>query len=240
MQKANSEFEARGGKSAARNCGRIGRRLPIPLLEPSRIQQQVPIFLPMRQLRAGLMKNLFVISAPSGAGKTTLASMLIKHDARVVRPVTHTTRRPGPDEINGIHYHFVSADTFKAMVERDEFIEFASVHGDLYGSTKSCVESIGTDRIAILILDCEGAANARRIFPDCTTIFLAVPSVDVLRARLAQRSREGAEAIDKRLKNAVAEMARAGEFDHVVENISLENAFLQLCRICGLSPDVAE
>lgn len=177
------------------------------------------------------MKNLFIVSAPSGAGKTTLVNLLMQQDSRIVRPVAHTTRARRPGEVDGVHYYFKTRESFLAMVEVGGFVEYAEVHGNLYGTSTASIASIRDNQIGILTLDCEGAASARRLYPSCTTIFITVP-LYVLRDRLDDRAQDKAEVIELRLWNALAEMKRAGEFDFVIENVDIEVALAKLVDVC--------
>lgn len=169
------------------------------------------------------MKNIIIISAPSGAGKTTLVTELAKRDPRVVRPVTHTTRAPRPGEVDGIDYFFCERDQFEDMIASSQLVEHAEVHGNLYGASKRGIEAVRPDQVALLILDCEGARSARAIYPDCTTVFLSVP-MEILRERIGQRGHGAGDDVMRRLADAEQQNQCAPEYDYIIENVDLDEA----------------
>ncbi|MBL0420778.1 guanylate kinase [Ramlibacter sp. AW1] len=176
--------------------------------------------------------NLFVVAAPSGAGKSSLVKALMELDAQVQPSVSHTTRPPRGQEKHGREYFFVSPQEFDAMVAGGAFIEWAHVHGNRYGTSKKAVE----DRIAagadvILEIDYQGALQIKRIFANAVLIFILPPSWDELRARLERRGEDSAEVIETRLTNAAEEMAQAREFDYVIINELFERALFDLKAI---------
>jgi guanylate kinase len=176
--------------------------------------------------------NLFVVAAPSGAGKSSLVKALMEIDARIQPAVSHTTRAPRGQEKHGREYYFISSDDFDAMVGRDSFLEWAHVHGQRYGTSRQAIEermAQGAD--VILEIDFQGALNIKRIFGNAVLIFILPPSWDELRARLERRGEDTPEIIALRLKNAAAEMAQAAEFDFVIINELFERAVFDLKTI---------
>ncbi len=172
-----------------------------------------------------------VISAPSGGGKTTLMKMLVEEYPELFAfSVSTTTRQPRPGEVNGKDYEFITAEEFKARIARGEFVEYADVHGNFYGTSKTRIESIlASGRSPLLLVDVQGAAVLRqKLGVPYQTIFIQPPNMKVLEERLRGRNTDVEEVIQKRLKNAAAEMARAGEFDAVVINDKLDTAYVDL------------
>jgi guanylate kinase len=176
--------------------------------------------------------NLFVVAAPSGAGKSSLVKALMELDSRIQPAVSHTTRPPRGQEKHGREYYFVSADEFDQMVLRDSFLEWANVHGHRYGTSRQAIEermAHGAD--VILEIDFQGAINIKRIFANAVLIFILPPSWDELRSRLQRRGEDTAEVIELRLKNAALEMSQAREFDFVIINELFERAVFDLKTI---------
>jgi guanylate kinase len=176
--------------------------------------------------------NLYVVAAPSGAGKSSLVKALMELDARVVPSVSHTTRPPRGQELHGREYYFVSRETFDQMVLQDAFLEWALVHGNRYGTSKQAIEqrmAQGAD--VVLEIDFQGAIQVKRIFPNAVLIFILPPSWDELRSRLERRAEDSAEVIELRLKNAASEMMHAREFDFVIINELFERALFDLKAI---------
>ncbi len=176
--------------------------------------------------------NLFVVAAPSGAGKSSLVKALLELDSRVQPSVSHTTRPPRGQEKHGREYFFVSDQEFDAMVLGDAFVEWAHVHERRYGTSKKAIE----DRIAlgadvILEIDFQGALQIKKIFANAVLIFVLPPSWDELRSRLERRGEDSAEVIELRLRNAAVEMAQAKEFDFVIINELFERALFDLKAI---------
>jgi guanylate kinase len=176
--------------------------------------------------------NLYVIAAPSGAGKSSLVNALMAQDDRLQLSISHTTRAPRGQEQNGREYFFVSLDEFEAMVQADAFVEWALVHGQRYGTSKQAIE----DRIAhgadiILEIDFQGAVQIKRIYPNAVTVFILPPSRQELRARLEKRGEDSPEVIGLRMKNAEIEMAQVNKFDFVIINDLFERALLDLKSI---------
>ena len=176
--------------------------------------------------------NLFVVSAPSGAGKSSLVRALREFDARVYPSVSHTTRAPRGQEKHGREYYFVSDAEFDAMVANSGFVEWANVHSRRYGTAKRSLEEriqSGTD--VLLEIDYQGALQVKRAFPNAVLIFILPPSWDELRARLENRGEDAPEVIELRLKNAEEEMAQVAKFDFVIINELFESALFDLKAI---------
>jgi len=176
--------------------------------------------------------NLFVVAAPSGAGKSSLVKALLELDSHVQPSVSHTTRPPRGQEKHGREYFFVSEAEFDQMVLGDAFVEWAHVHGKRYGTSKKMIE----DRIAhgqdvILEIDWQGALQIKRIFNNAVLVFILPPSWDELRSRLERRGEDAPEVIETRLKNAAAEMSQCKEFDFVIINELFERALFDLKAI---------
>jgi guanylate kinase len=176
--------------------------------------------------------NLYVIAAPSGAGKSSLVNALMAQDELLQLSISHTTRAPRGQERNGREYFFVSLDEFEAMVQADAFVEWALVHGQRYGTSKKAIE----DRIAhgadiILEIDFQGAVQIKRIYPDAVTVFILPPSREELRARLEKRGEDSPAVIGLRMKNAEIEMAQVNKFDFVIINDLFERALFDLKSI---------
>ena len=176
--------------------------------------------------------NLFVVAAPSGAGKSSLVKALMELDSRVQPSVSHTTRAPRGQEKHGREYFFVSPQEFDAMVAADAFVEWAHVHGNRYGTSKHAIEQRmqqGAD--VVLEIDYQGALQVKRIFPNAVLVFILPPSWEELRSRLERRNEDSADTIELRLKNAALEMVHAREFDFVIINELFERALFDLKAI---------
>lgn len=176
--------------------------------------------------------NLFVVAAPSGAGKSSLVKALLELDSLVQPAVSHTTRPPRGQEKHGREYFFASPPEFDAMVEANGFVEWAHVHGNRYGTSRKALE----DRIAqgadvILEIDFQGAVQIKETFANAVLIFILPPSWDELRARLERRGEDSAEVIALRLENAAIEMQQARKFDFVIINEVFERAIFDLKAI---------
>lgn len=176
--------------------------------------------------------GLLVVSAPSGAGKTTLCRRLLEALPGLVFSVSHTTRAPRAAERPGVDYHFVSRDEFEARRRAGEFLESAVVGGELYGtSARQVEESLSAGRDVLLDVDTQGAMAVRRLRPEAVLIFILPPGPEALRARLLARGSESEESLERRLRLAAAEVARAGEYDYQVVNDDLDAAFDRLRAI---------
>jgi guanylate kinase len=175
---------------------------------------------------------LFVISGPSGSGKTTLYKKAISALPNLKHSVSFTTRAPRTGEVNDKDYTFIDKDEFMAMVRKKDFAEWAEIHGELYGTSKKRLkEIIDSDIDAILDIDVQGAKQLREEFPGGVYIFVLPPSLEVLRERLEGRMANAKREIEKRLKVAVAEIKRYGEYDYVIVNHVFDNAFEELASI---------
>lgn len=176
--------------------------------------------------------NLFVVAAPSGAGKSSLVKALMELDSGVQPSVSHTTRAPRGQEKHGREYFFVSPAEFDAMVVAEAFVEWAHVHGQRYGTSRKAIEErIAQGADVILEIDFQGALQIRKIFTNAVLIFVLPPSWDELRSRLERRGEDAPDIIEMRLANAADEMARASEFDFVIINELFERALFDLKAI---------
>lgn len=176
--------------------------------------------------------SLFVVAAPSGAGKSSLVKALLEVDARLGVSVSHTTRAPRGQEQDGREYHFVSTPEFRAMVDAGEFVEWAEVHGNLYGTSRAAVNhrmSQGQD--VVLEIDWQGALQIKQLFPDAVLVFILPPSWEELAQRLNRRGEDQPEVIAQRLHNARHEVAQARHFDFVIINALFETAVFDLKAI---------
>ena len=169
--------------------------------------------------------NVFVISAASGTGKTTLVSRLVQQHPNVRVSVSHTTRPPRAGEVNGQHYHFVSEEEFVRLAGEGAFLEHAQVFGNYYGTSYESVQSMCEQGYDVLLeLDVQGAQQVRKALPEALSIFILPPSLAVLEQRLRQRQTDSEEVIARRLSEAVDEIQQALTFDYVVSNRSLQQA----------------
>lgn len=176
--------------------------------------------------------RLFVISAPSGAGKTSLISALLKQVPGLGVSVSHTTRPMRPGEVDGVNYHFVDVPTFQRMVEVGDFLEHARVFDNLYGTSRRSVDSaLAAGKDVVLEIDWQGARRIRVLYPTAVTVFIAPPSIAALRARLEARGQDAAEVIDRRMQAAEDEMSHAPEYQHVVVNDDFGSALATLVAI---------
>ena len=176
--------------------------------------------------------NLFVVAAPSGAGKSSLVKALLEIDAGVAPSVSHTTRPPRGQEKHGREYFFLSDEEFDRMVEREAFLEWAQVHGHRYGTSRQAIEErIRAGNDVMLEIDYQGALNIKRLFSNAVLIFILPPSWDELRARLQRRGEDSAPVIELRLHNAAQEMAQVQHFDFVIINELFERALFDLKSI---------
>ena len=176
--------------------------------------------------------NLFVVAAPSGAGKSSLVKALMELDSHVQPSVSHTTRAPRGQEKHGREYFFVSDTEFDAMVQANTFVEWAHVHNHRYGTSKKAIEermNQGAD--VILEIDYQGALQIKQIFANAVTIFVLPPSWEELRSRLERRGEDTNDVIEVRLKNAAREMAHAHQFDFVIINELFDRAVFDLKSI---------
>jgi guanylate kinase len=173
--------------------------------------------------------NLFVVAAPSGAGKSSLVKALLELDSHLVVSVSHTTRAPRGQEQHGREYWFVDEPEFRAMVDRGEFFEWAQVHGKLYGTSRLAIQDkLARGEDVVLEIDWQGALQIKRLFEHTVLIFILPPSWDELRQRLLRRGEDNQETIEQRMANARDEVAHARDFDFVIINSLFETALFDL------------
>ncbi len=173
--------------------------------------------------------NLFIISAPSGAGKTTLVGALLRSKTQIALSISYTTRAPRPGETDGKEYHFVSREQFLRMTEQGDFLESAEVYGNLYGTSQSWIEKqLASGRDILLEIDWQGAAQVRKLMPQAISIFVLPPSLAALETRLKGRGQDSAEIIARRLRAAQEDISHVAEFDYVIINDKLDEALQQL------------
>ena len=176
--------------------------------------------------------HLFVISAPSGGGKTSLINALLQRDDRVALSVSHTTRPPRPGEQDGKHYYFVDEAEFEALVTAGAFLEHAVVFGNRYGTGRQGVErQLAAGYDVLLDIDWQGAQQVRASFPGACTVFVLPPSLEILRQRLTDRGQDSPEVIERRMAAARAEISHAGEFDFLIVNDDFDAALGDLHSI---------
>ncbi|WJG09580.1 guanylate kinase [Aliiglaciecola sp. LCG003] len=183
--------------------------------------------------------NLFILAAPSGAGKSSLIKALLErhsesnmHSNEMQVSVSHTTRAPRPGEIDGQHYHFVSHQTFEALIAQGVFFEWAEVFGNYYGTSRVVIEQTLQQGVDVFLdIDWQGARQVKAQIPDTATIFVAPPSKQELRRRLTKRNQDSEQVIDERMEKAVAEISHYHEFDFIVVNDNFEYALSELDSI---------
>jgi len=176
--------------------------------------------------------RLFVITAPSGAGKSSLIQAMLKDDPSLRLSVSYTTRPPRPGEQNGREYHFVDEREFLAMRARGEFLESAEVHGNRYGTAKRVIgEALEHGHDLLLEIDWQGAQQVRKLHPDCVGIFILPPSVAELERRMRARGQDAEAVIQRRLANARDELTHSGEFKYAIINKDFEVAKGELSEI---------
>ena len=173
--------------------------------------------------------NLFILSAPSGAGKSSLIGALLKKHSDMKVSVSHTTRSTRPGEENGVHYHFVSVDEFKALIEKNDFFEWAQVFDNYYGTSKQAIESQLAAGIDVFLdIDWQGAQQIRKLVDDVETIFILPPSKEELESRLNNRGQDSAEVIAGRMAKAQSETSHYNEYDYVVVNDDFDTALTEI------------
>lgn len=176
--------------------------------------------------------NLFVVSAPSGAGKSSLVKALLELDSRLAVSVSHTTRAPRGQEHDGREYWFIDNPTFDAMVERGDFFEWAQVHGNRYGTSRQAIEArLQAGEDVVLEIDYQGALQIKRLFAQAVLIFILPPSWEELLQRLQRRGEDAPEVIEQRMANARVEVAQARQFDFIVVNALFDTALFDLKSI---------
>ena len=181
--------------------------------------------------------KLFIFSAASGTGKTSLARALVESTPEVTFSVSHTTRAPRPGEQHGVHYYYVTREEFDRMVANGEFVEHATVFGNSYGTSKKAIEDqIQSGKRVILDIDWQGARAIKKWRPEAVSIFILPPSREALRERLTNRQQDSQEVIERRMREAVAEMSHYGEFDLLVVNDDFNAALADLRAILRGEP----
>jgi len=176
--------------------------------------------------------TLYVISAPSGAGKTSLVQELLVRHSDVVVSISHTTRKKRDVERDGVNYHFISKDEFEKMMNNGDFLEYANVFGNYYGTSRQHIqEQLLLDKDVILEIDWQGARQIRNLESGCKTIFVLPPSIEALRHRLESRDEDSDDIIEVRMNEAASEMSHYAEFDYIVINDEFETAVSQLSAI---------
>lgn len=176
--------------------------------------------------------TLYIISAPSGAGKTSLVKALIDAMPQVRVSVSHTTRAMRPGEVEGVNYHFVNHQQFLQMLERREFLEHAEVFGNLYGTSQRWLEQTLAEGFDLILeIDWQGAQQVRRLMPQAQSIFILPPSQEALRQRLTNRGQDSDEIIERRMREAVNEMSHYVEYDYLVINDDFAHALEDLKSI---------
>ena len=176
--------------------------------------------------------SIFLIAAPSGAGKSSLVKALLAKDSRLHLSISHTTRPPRPGEQNGREYHFVSRETFNQMREAGEFLECAEVYGNGYGTSAKWIRSqLAQGNDVILEIDWQGAQQVRKLFPAGIDIFILPPGLDTLEQRLKGRGTDSQEVIDRRLAAAHEDLSHAGEFEYVIINDQFSDAVEDLVAV---------
>ena len=175
---------------------------------------------------------LYIVSAPSGAGKTSLVKALLKTDPAIRLSVSYTTRAPRPGETEGRDYHFVDRHAFEKMLADGEFLEHAEVYGNFYGTSKGSISrDLNAGHDILLEIDWQGAAQVKHHFPDSTSIFVLPPSFNALRSRLKGREQDSDEVIERRLAAAAHDVAHAEAFDYIMVNDDFDQAILDLVAI---------
>jgi guanylate kinase len=175
------------------------------------------------------MANLFIIAAPSGCGKTSLVDALLKKSSNTCVSVSHTTRKPRPEEVNGTNYHFISVDEFQEMIKDNKFVEFAEVFENLYGSSRQLIEDNLNNNIDVILeIDWQGARQVKINMPKAISIFVLPPSKEALLERLKNRAQDDELTINKRMSDAENQMRHFNEFDYLIINNDFNEALSDL------------
>ena len=178
------------------------------------------------------MANLFIIAAPSGCGKTSLVDALLKKSSNICVSVSHTTRKPRPEEVNGTNYHFISVDEFQEMIKDNKFVEFAEVFENLYGSSRQLIEDNLNNNIDVILeIDWQGARQVKINMPKAISIFVLPPSKEALLERLKNRAQDDELTINKRMSDAENQMRHFNEFDYLIINNDFNEALSNLENI---------
>ena len=176
--------------------------------------------------------TLYIVAAPSGAGKSSLVNALLEREPGIVLSVSHTTRPPRPGDVDGQHYHFVNRGVFERLIADNAFLEHAEVFGNLYGTSRAAVEPLlAKGRDVLLEIDWQGARQVRTLKPDCISIFILPPSREKLKRRLRTRAADSATTISLRLAESREEIAHAGDFDYILVNDQFADALADLRAI---------
>ena len=176
--------------------------------------------------------NLFVVVAPSGAGKTTLVSALLEKEPNIRLSISYTTRAPRTGEADGRDYHFVDRASFEKMIAKGDFLEHANVYGNYYGTSKRWIENqLSGDHDVLLEIDWQGAAQLRHVFPNMVGVFILPPSLAELRKRLESRGKDAPEAIERRMSSAREEISHVLEFEYIIVNERFEAALSDLISV---------
>ncbi|MBL6918748.1 MAG: guanylate kinase [Gammaproteobacteria bacterium] len=179
--------------------------------------------------RVSHQAQVFILSAPSGGGKSSLARALAENCDHVMTSVSHTTRNIRPGETDGVDYNFVDVDTFERMIAGSEFVEYANVFGQYYGTSRDAiVGNLAAGKSVVLDIDWQGARQVRDVFKDAVSIYILPPSLEVLAARLSARGREDDQQLQERLSKASSEMSHFNEYDYLMINTHFEDALLEL------------
>ena len=175
------------------------------------------------------MSNLFIIAAPSGCGKTSLVNALLKKSSNICVSVSHTTRKPRPEEVNGTNYHFISVDEFQEMIKDNKFVEFAKVFENLYGSSRQLIEDNLNNNIDVILeIDWQGARQVKINMPKAISIFVLPPSKEALLERLKNRAQDDELTINNRMSDAENQMRHFDEFDYLIVNNNFNEALSDL------------
>lgn len=176
--------------------------------------------------------TLYIVAAPSGAGKSSIVNATLARDPRISLSISFTSRAPRPGERHAQHYHFVSEAQFQAMIDAGEFFEYARVHGDWKGSARQSVEpQLAAGQDVLLEIDWQGARQVREKVPEAVSVFILPPSRDALEERMRKRGQDSEEVIAQRLAAAREEMSHYGEFDYVIVNEVFDTAVEEMCAI---------
>ena len=176
--------------------------------------------------------TLFIVAAPSGAGKSSLVNACLARDPQIALSISFTSRAPRPGERHAQHYHFVSAEEFQRMIDAGDFFEWANVHGDLKGTARQSVEpQLAAGHDVLLEIDWQGAQQVRAKVPDAVSIFILPPSREALEERMRKRGQDSEDTIARRLAAAREEMSHYGEFDYVIVNEIFETAVIDMSSI---------
>lgn len=179
-----------------------------------------------------IIGRLYVVAAPSGAGKTSLVKALVESLPEVTVSISHTTRKKRPNETDGVNYHFIDKTTFQQMIQHQDFLEHATIFDNYYGTSKRWVEqTLAQGKDVVLEIDWQGQQQVKRLFPQSLSIFILPPSLEVLRERLVGRNQDDAEVIKKRLADARESVSHINEFDFVVINDQFDKALEELSFI---------